>query len=132
MVESNYQYIDLDLLKENTFDDVSIMKEIMELFLEIIDEYVEALTSQVSTKKWQSLFQATHKIKPNINMFGISELKSTILQLESNFKNEQNLETTNRLVNDCLAILKEVKVEIQAELKAINNISNKNHVSMSS
>ncbi|NMH86922.1 Hpt domain-containing protein [Flavivirga algicola] len=133
MIESNYRYINLELLRENTFDDASIMMEIMELFLEIIDEYAEALTSQVPAKKWESLFQATHKIKPNINMFGVSKLKSNILQLESNFKNEQNLETTVLLVSDCLTILKEVKREIQTELRAIdNNISNTNQVSISS
>lgn len=121
MIESNYQYIDLDILKENTFDDTSIIKEIMELFIELIDEYVEVLTFQFPIKKWQLLFKATHKIKPNISMFGISKLESTILQLESNFKNEQNLDTTNALVNDCLTVFKEVKREILTELKSMNN-----------
>ncbi|TGV01953.1 Hpt domain-containing protein [Flavivirga rizhaonensis] len=121
MVKSNYEYIDLDVLKESTFDDVSIIKEIMELFLELIDEYVEVLTSQFPNKKWDLLFQATHKIKPNISMFGIFKLESIILQLESNFKDKQNLDTTAALVNECLTLFKEVKREIIIELKSINN-----------
>ena len=121
MIKSNYQYIDLDILKENTFDDASIIKEIMELFLELIDEYVDVLTFQFPIKKWDLLFKATHKIKPNISMFGISKLESTMLQLESNFKNEQNLDNTDVLVNECLTVFKEVKREIQTELKSMNN-----------
>lgn len=121
MIKSNYQYIDLDILKESTFDEASIIKEIMELFLEIIDEYLEALTLQFPTKSWNLLFKATHKIKPNISMFGISKLEPTILQLESNFKNEQHLETTDALVNDCFVVFKEVKREILTELKSMSN-----------
>ncbi|MDD7884660.1 Hpt domain-containing protein [Flavivirga sp. 57AJ16] len=121
MVKSSYQYIDLNILKENTFGDTSIMKEIMELFLELMDEYVGVLNFQFPNKKWQVLYQATHKIKPNISMFGISKLESTILQLESNFKNEQNLNTSEALVNDCLAVFKEVKREVLTELKSMNN-----------
>ncbi|GAA3633165.1 Hpt domain-containing protein [Flavivirga jejuensis] len=121
MIKSNNQYINLDVLKESTFDDASIIKEIMELFLEIIDEYVETLTYQFPNKNWDLLFKATHKIKPNINMFGISKLESTILELESNFKNEQNLDTTNTLVTYCFSVFKEVKREIQTELKSMND-----------
>ncbi|MDO5978557.1 Hpt domain-containing protein [Flavivirga spongiicola] len=121
MIKSNYQYIDLDILKENAFDDVSIVKEIMELFIELIDEYVEVLNSQFPNKNWQLLFQATHKIKPNISMFGISKLEPAILQLESAFKNEQNIDTTGALVNDCLAVFKEVEREIQTELRSMTN-----------
>lgn len=121
MIESNYQYIDLDILKENTFDDASIIKEIMALFLELIDEYVEVLTFQFPIREWELLFKATHKIKPNISMFGISKLESTILQLESNFKNEENLDTTDALVTNCLTVFKEVKREIRTELKSMNN-----------
>ncbi|AUP79797.1 Hpt domain-containing protein [Flavivirga eckloniae] len=117
MIKSNYHYINIDIVRENTLDDISIIKEIMELFLELIDEYIEALTLQVPAKNWQTLFKATHKIKPNISMFGISELESTILQLESNFKNEQNLDTIETLVNHCLTVFKAVKEEIQSEIK---------------
>ncbi|WP_303316313.1 Hpt domain-containing protein [Flavivirga abyssicola] len=121
MVKSDYKYIDLDVLKESTFNDDFIIKEIMELFLELIDEYIEVLTSQFPKRKWDLLFQATHKIKPNISMFGIFKLESIILQLESNFKNKQNLDTTAPLVNECLTLFKEVKREIITELKSINN-----------
>ncbi|MDO5972259.1 Hpt domain-containing protein [Flavivirga aquimarina] len=121
MFKSSYRYIDLDVLKESTFDDTSIIKEIMEVFLELIDEYVEALTLHFPDKKWDLLFNATHKIKPNISMFGISKLETIIPQLESNFKNEQNLDTIGVMVNNCLVVFKEVKREVLTELKSMGN-----------
>ena len=121
IINPNYQYIDLQSLKENTFDDISIMKEIMELFLEIIDEYINTLNQELPNKNWDALFKAAHKIKPNINMFGIHKLESTTLQLEHNFKNEENLDTVDELVSSSINIFKQVKIEVQSELKSMNN-----------
>lgn len=117
----NYQYIDLTSIKEDTYGDVSILKEIMGFFIEIIDEYIAVLNEEIPKKNWESLFKATHKIKPNISMFGISKLESIILELENNFRNETNLETVDELANYVLKILVEVKSEIELELESMPN-----------
>lgn len=121
IINPSYQYINLQSLKENTFDDTSIMKEIMEVFLDIIDEYINALNQELPNKNWDALFKATHKIKPNISMFGINKLESTILQLEHNFKNEENLHTIDELIHSSINVFKQVKIEVQSELKSMNN-----------
>lgn len=121
MNKINYQYIDLTSIKEDTYGDVSILKEIMALFIEIIDEYAGVLNEDLPNKNWHSLFKATHKIKPNISMFGISALETTILEIETSFRNETNLENIDELANTVLTILKEVKSEIQSELKLMPN-----------
>lgn len=118
MNQINSQYINLQSLKEDTFGDEAILKEIILLFIELIDEYISVLNTELNHKKWQALFQATHKIKPNIFMFGISSLEITILELELNFRNEINLESVDGLVQDVVFILKEVKKELLNELKS--------------
>ena len=129
MIVSNHQYIDLQSLKENTFDDVSIMQEIMTLFIELIDEYFAVLNTELPNENWEALFKATHKIKPNISMFGISQLEPTILKLENNFRKEENLDTVNSLVEYTLTVFKEVRKEIITELKAMTNECKKNRFS---
>ncbi len=119
MIKSDHQYMNLDVLRESTLDDVSIMKEIMEMFPVLIDEYVEVLMLKLPSKEWQSLFQATHKIRPNISIFGIDKLKDIIHQLEVSFKNETNLDQVDALVCDCLDIFKEVKQELRDELNVL-------------
>lgn len=121
MVKLTHQYIDLNSLKENTFNDVSIMKEIMVLFLDIIDEYVEVLTNEIDNRNWEELYKATHKIKPNVNMFGISSLESTILELESNFKNEENLDNISETTRFVLSAFKDIRKEVELELKSMDN-----------
>ena len=121
MNQINSQYINLQSLKEDTFGDETILKEIITLFIEIIDEYTSVLNKELSHKNWQTLFQATHKIKPNIFMFGISSLEKTILELELNFRNEVNLDSVETLVHETVFILKEVKKELLTELKLITH-----------
>lgn len=113
----NSQYINLQSLKEDTCDDDTILKDIMALFIELIDEYNVVLNKEMAQKNWQALFQATHKIKPNIFMFGISSLEQTILDLELCFRNEVNLGLVDNLVHKTGFVLNEVKKELQTELK---------------
>jgi len=121
MNKVNNQYIDLNSIREETYGDVSILKQIMELFIEIIDEYVVVLNEELPNKNWKLLHDATHKIKPNINMFGISVLETTILELESNFRKEENLENIAEHVYKVIMVLKEVRDEVQYELKLVPN-----------
>ena len=116
-----YEYIDLQTIKADTFGDADILKMIIELFVEGIDEYVDVLNMEMPKKEWHNLFKATHKIKPNISMFGITKLEPTILQLEHNFKNEENLEAVDKLVESSISIFKQVRVELLTELKAMDN-----------
>ncbi len=122
MSQTGYSYIDLESFKKSTFDDADIQKEIIEVFFEILDEYITALNTELPNKNWNVLFKATHKIKPNIHMFGISKLESTILSLENNFRNEENLDAVKSQVSYCLDILKQVEKELQTELKSMQNV----------
>ena len=121
MDKVKYRYIDLQSLKEETFGEKEILVIIIELFLEGIDEYITVLNEEIKNRNWGMLFKATHKIKPNISMFGITELEPTIYQLEKDFRDEQNLETVDKLVTFCLSVLREVKVELESELISIKD-----------
>ena len=121
MQKLEYRYINLQKIEEDTFGDRTILKMIIELFIEGIDEFVGVLNKEMKNKNWQVLFQATHKIKPNLSMFGIKKLEPAILQLENNFRNEQDLDNVEILVNSSISIFKQVKVELQTELKSMND-----------
>lgn len=129
MIKQDYQYINLQSLKENTFDDLSIQKEIMILFLELIDEYIDVLNQELPNKNWKKLFEATHKIKPNISMFGIDALESIILKLDHNFRTEQNLDTVDTLTTTCANIFNKVIIEIKTELKLMPYDQEENSIS---
>lgn len=121
MKSINYKYVDLQNLKEDTFGDIDIFKEIIELFIELIEEYIKVLNEELGNKNWPVLFKATHKIKPNINMFGIKALEPIILKLDYNFRNEQNLDDVDSLVKTSIVIFNEVKKELLNELNAMRD-----------
>jgi Hpt domain len=116
-----YKYINLTNLRENTFGDISIFTEIMEMFLVDIDVFLNLLNSEISKRNWPKLFQGTHKIKPNISMFGIFSLESSILKLENCFRKEEDLQEVDSLSRFVIYSLNEVKKEIQIELKLLSH-----------
>lgn len=121
MNNTAYKYINLTNLRENTFGDISIFTEIMEMFLVDIDVFLNLLNSEISKRNWPKLFQGTHKIKPNISMFGIFSLESSILKLENCFRKEEDLQEVDSLSRFVIYSLNEVKKEIQIELKLLSH-----------
>lgn len=121
VLKTDYIHINLESFREITFDDTDIQKEIISAFIEILNEYIIVLNTEFPNKNWESLFQATHKIKPNISMFGISKLEATILKLENNFRKKEHLNTVESQIKYCLETLKEVKIELNLELKSMQN-----------
>lgn len=121
MNQTAYSYINLQSLREDTFGDKEILKTILELFVEGIDEYLAVIEKELPTKNWQPLFKETHKIKPNIAMFGIASLVNPILELETCFKKEIHLEKINGLVELVVRNLTQVKKEIQFELNVMSH-----------
>jgi PAS domain S-box-containing protein len=113
------KYTNLKFLKEETLNEATIMKLLIELFFKDLKEYMQLLEEKVSQKKWQELYKATHKIKPSISMFGITKLKPIILSLENKFKEEKELEEVNSLVKKCKNIIVNVKKELKGELKSL-------------
>ncbi|WP_347923971.1 Hpt domain-containing protein [Pontimicrobium sp. SW4] len=120
MNHTAYSYINLQSIKEDTFGDTDILRSILELFVEGIDEYLSVFEKELPIKNWQTLFQETHKIKPNIAMFGITSLIDPILELETCFRKEQDLDKVHDLVELIASNLKEVKKEIQLELNVMS------------
>lgn len=121
MIKSAYTYIDLNSLRENTYGNVPVEREIMRLFIDIIDEYLDILDKELPNKNWKELYDATHKIKPNISMFGIYSMESTIKEIETSFRNEVNLEGIEEVTEGVKCIFKEVKKELQIELNSLAN-----------
>src|SRR5690606_6915502 len=98
---------------------IDIEIELLQLFNDIIDEFIATLEIELPKRNWQKLYDATHKIKPNVNMFGISSMESTIGELETNFRCEEKLENIDETVKTVVSAFKEIKIEIEMELNSM-------------
>lgn len=114
-------YIDLRPLKEEVEGNMSICKKLMESFLIDIEEYVYAMRGTLQTNNWPELYHVAHKIIPSIRIFNIIALEPIVMQLETNLRDQTNMELINTNIDSSLHIFNQVKQELQNELKLIDD-----------
>lgn len=119
MVKLTYKYLNLQTLQETTGGNLAIEIELLELFNDIIEEYIAILEEELPNKNWKRLSDATHKIKPNITLFGIHSMEPVIENLEMHLKHQENPKQIHALVNHMIDVFKEVKTEIGHELDSM-------------
>ncbi|MFA5296950.1 MAG: PAS domain S-box protein [Lutibacter sp.] len=115
------RHIDLKFLYEETQMESAILILLIESFLKDFEEFLSVVSKEFKKKNWQALYRATHKIKPSITMFGISEMETTIHLLTHIFKEEEQLDDAEELLNSCKEIYTFVKEELLIELKSLKN-----------
>ena len=115
------KHIDLKFLYEETQGESSILILLIESFLKDFNEFFEVVNKEFKHKNWKALYEATHKIKQSITMFGISEMGPIIHVLAQKFREEKNLEDAGTLLNSCKEIFKYVNEELLFELKSLKN-----------
>jgi PAS domain S-box-containing protein len=115
------KHIDLKFLYEETQGESSILILLIESFLKDLKEFFEVVGKEYKNRNWKVLYEATHKIKPSITMFGISEMEPIIHLLTRKFKEEKELDDVGTLLNSCKEIFKNVKEELLVELKTLKN-----------
>ena len=115
------KHIDLKFLYEETQGESTILILLIESFLKDFSEFFEVVNKEFKRKNWKVLYEATHKIKPSITMFGISDMGPIIHALAQKFREEKDLEDAGKLLNSCKEIFKYVKEELLIELKSLKN-----------
>ena len=94
----------IDSLKEIAGDDQDFMAVVAETFLTEIPPDLEALVGAVDNDNRELAYQFAHKMKPNIEMFGIDLLKD-ITAIEAwtrSSKNKSAIQDTVEKVNTTL------------------------------
>jgi len=117
------KYINLKFLKEETFNESSIMILLIQSFVSEIEEFLSIMDKEFKNKNWEQLHKATHKIKPSVTLFGISKLDPIIHTLVNRFREEKQLDTIEELIISCRKIFEHVKMELLTELKTLDSES---------
>lgn len=115
------KYIDLTFLYEETQNESSILILLIESFLKDLEEFFGVVDKEFKNKNWKALYEAAHKIKPSISMFGISEMELLIHLLSQKFREEKHLDGAGEILDKCKEIFKHIKEELLIELKLLKN-----------
>ncbi len=113
------KFIDLLPLKAEVEGNISVCKMLISAFIKDIDEYIHTMSCELNDSNLPKLYFVAHKIIPSIRIFSIAKLEPIIIQLETNLKNQENLECIRKDIATSLDIFEQVKIELQNELKTI-------------
>lgn len=107
-----YKYIDISYLIETSDGDAELMKEMINIFFDQIEEFTDGLTTLYSDKKYSELGKMAHKAKSSIAIMGMESLALELKRLENNAKDEIEVETYPGIIQKFVTEVEEAKKEL--------------------
>ena len=111
-------FYDLQKVKEISGGDISFVKAIVETFIKEIPPDMEALQIAIDNENHQMAYQFAHKMKPNIDLFGVDVLKQ-LKSIEKWSKTDRSASyikpKLDKIVIILTAVLKELRVNFSLQ-----------------
>ena len=107
---------DLSYLEMVSDGDKEFIEQVVESFIENNAQIIISLKEEQEAKNWVKMGQLIHKIKPSLEMVGLTPLKEKIVQAETNLKNEANIEETIPLVDEIIANCQQAIEELKQDI----------------
>jgi HPt (histidine-containing phosphotransfer) domain-containing protein len=80
--------IDLKFLKENTGDNPSFMREMIEILTNRLPVDMDKMSEAYKSKDAETMRASAHKMKPSLEMIGALDVKELALFIEKNTREE--------------------------------------------
>lgn len=80
----------LDKINEMAAGDEDFVQSVVTVFLEEVPQDLEALEKAIQEKDYDNVYKLAHKIKPNVDLFGMEQARATALEIETLGKNPEN------------------------------------------
>ena len=112
-------YTDLSYLKGITGGESAIVIEMVEMFLEQVQEFKENLTNHLSNKNYVELGKEAHKAKSSVLIVGMEELGKNLKKLQLLTEANAEIETYPNYVTMFMEQIAAAEIELQEELKKL-------------
>ena len=106
----------IDSLREIAGDDQDFMAVVAQTFLDEIPPDLKSMVEAVENDNRELAYQFAHKMKPNLEMFGI-DLAKEITAIESWTRTAKNKSTVQLSVDRVDETLKQVFMELKSDFK---------------
>ena len=118
------QDLDLSFLYDIADGSTEFIVESIDMFLHHTPELLETITSGIANDDWTIVASASHKLKPNLGFFGMTQSQANIQEVELMAKAgapdpallRSKFEDVKAVVMDNIASLVLIKAEKEAEL----------------
>jgi HPt (histidine-containing phosphotransfer) domain-containing protein len=98
----------LEQLETMSSGDEAFINKMVEMFIQMVPEAVDRMVTALAEDDLEDLGSAAHKIKPSIDMMGITALRQKIRDLEQWGKHRTNVEQIPNLLNQVIQTLNSV------------------------
>ncbi len=89
---SEEKLYDLEQLNAIAAGNPEFVTKMVNMFLDMTPGLVERIEAGLQTQDWIEVRSAAHKMKPSVDMMGITSLHVIVRGIEGNAKTETNLE----------------------------------------
>ncbi len=103
----------LDKLQELSGGDEEFIVSVVEVFIEETPQDLLNLKNAIENKDFEGIYQNAHKIKPNVDLLGMEEVRQNAYDIEMQGRNDKNMEIITKLfpfvettINDAIVELK--------------------------
>jgi HPt (histidine-containing phosphotransfer) domain-containing protein len=108
------KHYSIDSLREIAGGDTDFMAVVAQTFLDEIPPDLQAMKEAVGNDNKELAYQFAHKMKPNLEMFGIDVVKD-ITTIEAWTRTSKNKSSIDENVHNVAKTLKEVFKELKAD-----------------
>jgi PAS domain S-box-containing protein len=114
--DEKIKYTDLSIIYDGAGGDLNYIKEMIEMYINIMPQYLQELNDLFAKQKWEELGKQCHKMKTPAAYFGVIELRELMTNMELSVKDASNKNLATSImheINDIvLASIKELKEEL--------------------
>ncbi len=108
---------DLNYLKDVTENDPKAMREIIEMFIAQIPEFIENMNASLKNKQYIELGKEAHKAKSSVMVMGLNDLGLQLKELQLLTEQRAGIERYRDYVDDFIRNCNQAKKELEEFLK---------------
>jgi len=108
----------LDKINEMAEGDQDFVVSVISVFLEEVPEDLENLKNAIEERNFEQVYKMAHKIKPNVDLLGMEQTRTTAFEIETLGKSDANL----AIIEEKFPLLKNDVEQVVAELQKDFNV----------
>ena len=96
---------DLSIVQSVSGGDKAFIRKMILLFIETVPQNLAELNSALRSQNWEQLGKTAHKLKSTVDSMGIKSIHSDIRAVESNAKQQKNLQEIPAKVDKIVSVI---------------------------
>lgn len=111
--------LDLSIIREQAAGDPNYMKEVIQVYLESMPNYLSDFNESIRKQQWAEVSRQAHKLKGTVAYFGMDKLKDILSKIELMTKEDFDHNEFNALNQKVGVMIEQSMQELENELKEI-------------